>query len=200
MDWLKDAPTLAAVGKKIPFTVPSGYFENLSDNLKGRILMESLRFENEDEFMVPDGYFDQLSSSIESRISLENIRTVAKSSGFKVPDTYFSSLTERINSRLEEPAKVITPVRTMLNSWLSYAAAACITVMIGTGLYFNSADYQFDKQLSEIPDQEIMNYLQVHSTAGDTPFIIESLNPEEFEINSDVSSEELEQYINSTTL
>ncbi len=201
MEWLKDAPTLAAVGKKIPFTVPSGYFEDLSDNLKSRILIESRRFENEEEFRVPHGYFEQLSSSIENRISLENIRALAPSSGFEVPDNYFSNLTERINSRLEKPAKVNTPVRTLLNSWVSYAAAACITVMIGTGLYFNSADYQFGNQLSEIPDQEIMNYLQVHSTAGDTPFIIENLNPEEFEqIDSDVSSEELEQYINSTTL
>ncbi|MEJ7780672.1 MAG: hypothetical protein WKF68_13905 [Daejeonella sp.] len=201
MDWLKDAPALAAVGKIIPFTVPSGYFENLSDHVKSRALMESVRFGNEDEFIVPDGYFEQLSSRIENRISLENILTMVSSSGFEVPDGYFSSLTERINSRLEKPSKVNTPVRTLLSSWVSYAAAACITVMIGTGLYLNSADYQFGRQLSEIPDQDIMNYLQVHSTAGDTPFIIENLDLDEFEqISSDVSSEELEQYINSTTL
>ncbi len=201
IEWLKDTPALAAVGKKIPFTVPSGYFENLSDHVNSRVLMESMRFENEEEFIVPDGYFEQLSSTIENRISLENIQTIVPSSGFEVPDGYFSNLTERINSRLEKPSKVNTPVRTLLSSWVSYAAAACITMMIGTGLYFNSVNYQFGKQLSEIPDQEIMNYLQAHSTAGDTPFIIENLDLNEFEqISSDVSAEELEQYINSTTL
>ncbi|MHB1178021.1 MAG: hypothetical protein ACYCZO_06780 [Daejeonella sp.] len=201
MEWLKDAPTLAAIGKRIPFTVPSGYFENLSDTLRSMALMESLRFENEEEFTVPDGYFENLSLRIENRVSLESIRTIVPSSGFEVPDDYFSNLTARINSRLEKSSKVNTPVRKLFSSWISYAAAACVTVLIGTGLYFNSSNYQFGQRLSEVSDQEIINYLQVHSTAGDSPFIIENLNPDEFEqISSDVSSEELEQYINSTTL
>ena len=201
IDWLNDAPILAATGKEIPFTVPPEYFINLSDNINRRVLIESARFENEEEFTIPPGYFEQLSLTIQNRISLENIKTLVPSSGFKVPADYFLNLPERISLKLEKPAKANTPVRKLLTSWISYAAAACITLLIATGIYFNSNSYQFGQQLSKVPDQEIINYLQVHSTAGDTPFIIENINPDELEqINTDVSSEEMEQYINDNTL
>ena len=66
-------------------------------------------------------------------------------------------------------------------------------MLIGSVIYFNSSYYSFNKQLSGVPDQEIINYLQLHSTVSDNQFIIENLNP-------DVSAEEIEQYINNTTL
>lgn len=73
--------------------------------------------------------------------------------------------------------------------------------MIATGIYFSSETYNFNEKLSEVPDQEIINYLQAHSTAGDTPFIIETLNPDKLDqVTPDVSAEDLELYINSTTL
>lgn len=134
-------------------------------------------------------------------MSVENIRTLALSEGFTVPEGYFAELSGQINSKLEESSKRATPVRRLLTSWVSYAAAACITVMIASGIYFSSNSYKFNQQLSEVPDQEILNYLQVYSTAGDTPFIIENLNTDQLEaVIQDVSSEELELYINSTTL
>lgn len=171
MDWLKEAPTLAAIGRKIPFTVPSGY------------------------------YFDQLPARIENRIALENINTLVPSDGFTVPQGYFSDLSERINFRLDHKKPENKPVRRLIRSWISYSAAACISILIGSVIYFNSAYYSFDQQLSEVPDQEIINYLQVYSTMSDTPFIIENLNVSGLQqITTDVSSEELEQYINNTTL
>ena len=201
IDWLKDAPTLAAIGNKIPFTVPAGYFEDLSDNLQSRLFVESMCVDRTDGFKVPENYFQDLSSRIEHKISVENIKTLTPSEGFGIPEGYFAGLSDRINLRIEKSAERNTPVRRLLTSWLSYAAAACITVMIATGIYFNSETYKFNKQLSEVPEEEIINYLQVHSTAGDTPFIIENLNTDELEkVTPDVSAEELEQYINSTTL
>lgn len=201
IDLQKEAPTLAAVGKKIPFIVPSGYFEVLSYNLKSRALVESMHIDDNNGFIVPPKYFEELSSRIENSVSVENIRTLALSEGFTVPEGYFAELSGQINSKLEESSKRATPVRRLLTSWVSYAAAACITVMIASGIYFNSNSYKFNQQLSGVPDQEILNYLQVYSTAGDTPFIIENLNTDQLEaVTQDVSSEELELYINSTTL
>ena len=161
----KEAPTLAAIGNGIPFTVPSGYFEELSDILKNRVLFESMRSDDNPGFNVPQNYFEELSS------------------------------------RIENSSERKTPVRKLFTSLVSYATAACITVMIATGIYYSSNTHNLNKQLSEIPDQEIINYLQAHSTAGDTPFIIENLNPDQMEaVTPDVSVEELELYINSTTL
>ncbi len=201
IDWQKDAPTLAAIGKVIPFTLPAGYFEDLSDSLKARILIESMHVKGENGFRVPHNYFEDLSLRIGEKVAVENIRTMAPSDGFTIPEGYFSELSTRINTRVEGSPKRNTPVRSLFTSWVSYAAAACVTVMIATGIYFSSDTHNFNEQLSEVPDEEIINYLQAHSTAGDTPFIIENLNPDELEqVTPDVSADELELYINSTTL
>lgn len=201
IDLQKEAPTLAAIGKAIPFTVPAGYFEELPDLVNSRLYIETGNGKGTDGFMVPDQYFEELSSRIKTSVAIDNIKTRIPSEGFALPDGYFEGLSARINQRLELPAEGKTPVRRMLTSWIGYAAAACITVMIAAGIYFNTDAYHFNKQLSEVSDQEILNYLQVHSTAGDTPFIIENLNPDELNhVSPDVSADDLEQYINSTAL
>jgi len=200
IDWQKDAPSLVAIGKAVPFTVPAGYFGELSTNLKSRVLIDSMRVNDRDGFKVPRNYFEELTSRIENNISVENIKIMAPSEGFLLPEGYFSELSEKINARLESTTSE-TPVRKLFTTWISYAAAACITALIATGIYFNTNTYNFNEKLSEVPDQEIINYLQAYSTAGDTPFIIETLNPDELEhVTPDVSAEELEQYLKSTTL
>ena len=201
IDLQKEAPTLAAIGKGIPFIVPSGYFQELSDNISSRVSIESIRFDNNNGFNVPAGYFEELTSRIEDNVTVEKIKSFASSEGFALPEAYFDSLSGRITSRLERPSKGTAPVRQLFTSWLSYAAAASISVIIATGIYFSSNTYNLNRQLSEVPDQEIINYLQAHSTPGDTPFIIENLKPDQLEaVTTEVSSEDLELYINSTTL
>lgn len=201
IDWQKDAPTLAAMGKAIPFTVPSGYFENLSDNLSTRVFIESVHVKENSGFGVPQNYFEDLTSRIKSNVTVENLRSIDVSGGFIVPDGYFTELSSKINTRVQESDIKETPVRKLFTSWVSYAAAACVTAMIATGIYLNTDSYNFNEKLAEVPDEEIINYLQAHSTAGDTPFIIENINPDELEkVTPDVSADELELYINSTTL
>ncbi|MGB4398728.1 MAG: hypothetical protein WBJ10_05125, partial [Daejeonella sp.] len=149
----------------------------------------------------PDNYFEGLTSRIEERISTEKIRSFSSSEGFAVPERYFEGLTDRILARIDDLDAKKPVVRSLFTSWMSYAAAACITAVIASGIYFTSNTYNLNDQLSDVPDQEILNYLQVYSTANDTPFIIENLNPDQLEtVAPDVSAEELELYINSTAL
>ena len=199
MEWAKDAPTLAAMQRVNPFVVPSGYFESLNDQLNSRILIESARFEAEEKFNIPADYFQKLPSRIEERITIEAIQSLVPSTGFTVPEAYFSELSERIQTKLAEqkPERKIN----IFKSWISYSAAACITLVLGTAVYFNSSGYSINRDLSEVPDQEIINYLQIHSTVNDNQFIIENLNEDELQqVSSDVSLNEIEQYINNTTL
>lgn len=201
IDLQKEAPTLAAVGKGIPFTVPEGYFDSLSENLISRVRIEVALDDKPSSFKVPGNYFEDLASRIEERIAVEKIRSLSSSEGFTVPEGYFAGLTDRITARIDDSEVRKPIIRSLFTSWMSYAAAACITAVIATGIYFTSNTYNLNKQLSDVPDQEILNYLQVYSTAGDTPFIIENLNPDQLEtVTQDVSAEELELYINSTTL
>ncbi|MGB4399806.1 MAG: hypothetical protein WBJ10_10565, partial [Daejeonella sp.] len=93
IDLQKEAPTLAAIGKGIPFTVPEGYFDGLSGNINSRIKIEVVKSEGQDSFKVPDNYFEGLTSRIEERISTEKIRSFSSSEGFAVPERYFEGLT-----------------------------------------------------------------------------------------------------------
>ncbi len=199
-DWLKEAPTLAKISRENPFTVPSAYFESLNENLNTLAKLENARFENEDEFNLPENYFNQLAGRIEDRIAIDTIQNLAPADGFKVPDAYFSSLAERINSRIDEkqaPAKL----KEMFPSWIRYSAAASVVSMIGIFFYFNSSSYVFNKQLSKVPDQDIINYLQFHSTVNDNQYLIEHITEDGLQqVSTDVSEEDIEQYINSTTL
>lgn len=169
MDFLKDAPTLASISNENPFTIPSNYFETLTER-------------------------------IENRINLATIQTLVPTDGFQVPVGYFAELTNRIHSKTQEN-KVLGRKKNMFSSWVSYSAAASVAMVIGVFLYFNSSVYSINNKLADVPDQEIINYLQIHSTLADTPYIIENLSEDGLQdVSTDVSSEDLEQYINSTTL
>lgn len=199
-DWLKEAPTLAKISRVNPFTVPSAYFESLNENLNTLAKLESVRFENEDEFNLPENYFNQLAEKIEDRIAMEAIQNMAHTEGFKVPDAYFTSLTERINLRIEEK-KAPAKLKEMFPSWMRYSAAASVAFVIGIFFYFNSSSYIFNQQLSKVPDQDIINYLQFHSTVNDNQYLIEHITEDGLQqVSADVSEEDIEQYINSTTL
>ena len=158
-DFLKDAPTLAAISKRNPFVVPNKYFESLNDGLNARITIEAMCFKTEDNFQVPDKYFENLTERIESRIQTEKIKALVPSDGFKVPEAYFSDLKHQIHSRTQADR---SPIRKkgILPSWLSYSAAASVAIVTGVFLYFNSTVYNINKKLADIPDQEIINYLR----------------------------------------
>ena len=199
IEWKKNAPTLAAIKRVNPFVVPSEYFESLTDAINSRTLIESVRFESAEKFNIPSDYFQKLPTRIEERIALETIQSLVPSTGFTVPEAYFSSLSEHIKTKLAEQKP--ERKKNIFKSWISYSAAACITLVVGTAVYFNSTGYTIGRDLSEIPDQEIINYLQIHSNVNDNQFIIENLSEDGLQqVSSDVSSQEIEQYINNTTL
>lgn len=190
-EWQKDAPVLASIGRDNPFTVPAGYFESLTEQVKAQTFIESKRFNVQDEFSIPENYFIGLTQRIQSRIAIENKLNQKSEQGFSVPDEYFVNLNNRIQSRIGKKKSY----------WFSYAAAACITMIIGSVIYFNSSYYTISRELSDVSDQEIINYLQIHTTVSDNQYIIDHLNTEELQqVNNDISAQELELYINNTSL
>lgn len=199
-DWLKEAPSLAKISKENPFSVPSAYFETLNENLNSLAILENARFENEEEFKLPENYFNELTDRIEDRIATETIKHLAAGNGLKIQDSYFDDLADRINNKLGEtnaPGKR----KVMFQSWIRYSAAASLVFVIGISLYFNSSRYVFKQQLSKVPDQDIINYLQFHSTVNDNQYLIDNITEEGLEqVSNDVSEEDIEEYINSTLL
>lgn len=199
---MKEAPTLHAIGRKNPFTVPENYFASLTEALNTRILIESARFENEQEFKLPENYFEQLPDLIEGRLALENIKSgLAAKSGLTIPTGYFEELSPRILALInDQPSKEQT-VPKLKTMWTSYAAAACVVLIMSTALFFSLHNSNnIDARLAKIPEQDIVNYLQLHADIGDTPAIMENLNHNASytQLSNDVSADDLEFYINNT--
>jgi predicted house-cleaning NTP pyrophosphatase (Maf/HAM1 superfamily) len=202
-DWMNEAPLLSAMVKRNPFTVHPDYFNELPAIINSRCLLEDHRFTDAEEFSVPDDYFKSLSSRIESRIAEENIRDLVAKDGFTVPADYFSGLKQRIiakaNVQDEAPQAVIKPIRSLKKQWIQYAAAACVTVILGSVVVFNNQNNSIESQMGRIPDQEIINYLQLHSDMGDTPMIMESISNVNLDnFSAHFTEAELEEYINTT--
>lgn len=96
-EWLDDYSALKQVSSKNPFTVPSGYFDELEQRVASRIHLENLKADNEG-FTIPENYFNELSVNIQSRIAIEEM--AGEGDGFAVPDGYFENLEEQINARI----------------------------------------------------------------------------------------------------
>ena len=196
--WRNDAPKLAAMEKNHPYSVPSGYFEKMADEIGSQVRIISLE-NNSNTFTLPENYFDLLSSSLNSRIKLEELKDVEV---FSTPENYFMDLEDRINSQIknvasDRPSPIIKKIS---RKWIVYAAAACITTVIGIGLYFNQNEQPtINTQLAQIPEEQIIDYLQLYSDAGDVSIIMEGLgnNPGLSELDSQLSEKEINEYLES---
>ena len=74
-------------GRKIPFSLPEGYFESLEEKIMSRSWLQSLG-EESTGLEINNEYFDSLPDVILCRINIgegNNIET-----GFTVPDGYFA--------------------------------------------------------------------------------------------------------------
>ncbi|MBC7914518.1 MAG: hypothetical protein H7Y07_10400 [Pyrinomonadaceae bacterium] len=197
-NWQKEAPLLAAMEKKNPFTVADGYFPKMEEQLQQRIKISEFD-NNQPLFTVPENYFETLSENILSLTRLEQIEETSDSKVFTVPENYFLNLEEQIAKRLgiKETAVVQPKIKPLFSSWLTYAAAACITAVIGFGIYFNTANKDIETQIAQLPSEEIDNYLQLYSDAGDAAMIVTTLgtDSEVSELIPEVSEQEIKEYL-----
>jgi hypothetical protein len=97
-EWLDDYDALKQVSPDNPFTVPSGYFDELEQRITSRVYLEQFKAENEG-FTVPENYFDELSAGIQSRIAIEEM--AGEGDGFAVPEGYFENLAEQISAKIQ---------------------------------------------------------------------------------------------------
>lgn len=174
-DWKSEAPFLAELEKKNPFTVPTDYFEQLTDDIQAAVSVQKLKEENlyEAGYLVPDGYFDSLGGRISKRLASEEVTSKKRNSS---------------KTRL---------------LWTRYAAAASVVLILSVAAVLKIRDNSsIEGRLHRIPGNEIITYLQLYSDRSDTPVIIENLGPdaEIFSVSSDLSKDEIEEYINTVGL
>lgn len=185
------------------FTVPEGYFDNLAGHIQSRVAVEEL-LSNDNNFTVPEGYFENLAGNIQSRIAVEEMMAGAEE-GFAVPQGYFEQLNKNILSQtvgqetVIRKAKVVSIFRTTA---FKYATAACLALMIGTGIFiqrFNNPEAvhkrsYLHKQLSNVSADEIQSYLETNFEPSD---IQGSVATQGLPVNVDDLKDNLQDYSNN---
>jgi hypothetical protein len=159
------------------FEVPEGYFDELSSNIQSRIAIEEFVNGKQEHFTVPENYFEDQHEQITSRIRVEEMAG-AREESFTVPDGYFDQLNERILNQTTNAGKVKVKqgvIRKLVSyGAFKYASAACLAIIVGVAIYVkqspsnNHADSYLHKQLSEIPANDIQNFLELQTDGMDT--------------------------------
>ena len=73
-DWMNEAPALAAMVKRNPFSVPDRYFENSDEAIFSAVFLDGLKQKiNNNNFEVPQHYFEDLTEQIQTRIALSEM-------------------------------------------------------------------------------------------------------------------------------
>lgn len=194
-DWTKDAPALAAMQKRNPFTVPNGYFDSVDEHVASAIFVSGLnRKMNNGGFEVPNDYFVNLSERIETNILLE---TLSKSeSTFAVPVNYFDTLQDKITSKItaEQPKNVAKIIPLWRRNIVKYASAACFLLIASFGAYFyqnsSSTIPVMQTQTEELANEQLLYDI-------DESTIIEHLETQNTTTsnNNSASDTEMENYL-----
>jgi len=158
------------------FTVPENYFEDLSSNIRSRVFVEEALNMKHTGFTVPENYFEELSSQITSRIFVEEALAQTDES-FNVPANYFNQLNANILNKtlkqdvVKRKAKKGKVVSMFSSTAFKYATAACLLVMVGTGVLMQTVfsptaihnRTYLHKELSKVPVNELQEYLELNA-------------------------------------
>ena len=151
---------LAGIEKKNIFSVPEGYFNELTVNtIKNISLQEtSLKLSGQS---IPKGYFKNLSNEILTKIKnieiepAEELRalspmlySVQNENVFEVPQGYFKNLPDTIVEKITGPAQAkVVGIDKKISVW-RYAAAAALAGVIATSslMIFNPSNSSYNDQ------------------------------------------------------
>ncbi|MGA9649648.1 hypothetical protein [Pedobacter sp.] len=203
-DWINEAPTLAAMGRRNPFAVPTGYFDNCEEEVFSKIFLDNLKqktFEN--AFEVPQNYFEELTERIETKIALGQI--IQREKSFAVPENYFETLQSRITSKIaaEEPKKEARIIPLWKRSFVKYASAACFVLISSFGVYFyqnneaanipaaqlQSADFANEQMLYDIDESTIIDHLEAQNISNSKTTSASDTEVENYILNNYSSSD-----------
>ena len=149
--------------------VPENYFDELSSNILSRVNIEAYVNNEADGHAIPENYFADMEQQISARIAVEEALNEKES--FTVPADYFEKLNKSILNKTvnQDLVKRKGVVRRMFASTaFKYAAAACLAVVVGTGLLVQNSSTPVNdhnksflhQQLSTVSTGDIQSYLQ----------------------------------------
>lgn len=188
MEWEKEAPQLASLSRTTPFSVPDNYFNELQSRINQSIFIDGLTLKENHGFTVPPNYFEELSNQIESKIAVEQIKSLVKADGFQTPANYFETLQADILSKISGPVQKSKVVRLWGSDLMKYASAACLFIVIGSGLYFTQHSKVTQTASLELAKEQVLYDI-------DESTILEHIQESQTATTSTVSDTEMENYI-----
>jgi negative regulator of sigma E activity len=210
-DWINEAPALAAMEKRNPFSVPDGYFENCDEAIFSAVFLDGLKQKTSDNnFRFPQNYFEDLTERIQTRIALSEMPKAENA--FAVPENYFDNLQSRIAERIaaSEPKKEAKIIPLWRRNIVKYASAACFLLMASFGVYFyqngstttvqqvQSAEAVNEQMLYDIDESTIIDHLETQNTTSSIKKTTSASDTEmENYILSNFSSNDLSQELNN---
>ena len=147
------SPIIAGIEKKNLFTVPAGYFENLSEGILAGIAIEenvSNIFSSDSvDNDVPHGYFDTLADTILDKIKAQKIisaseelsalspmlYSIQNENVFEVPKDYFNRVAETTVSRVKLQQTKVVVMNRRSTMVIKYAIAAALTGVMALGVF-----------------------------------------------------------------
>jgi len=202
------------------FAVPVDYHTDLGDTIFARVAEAELKEAiSTDGFDLPVNYHADLEETIFARIAEEKLKDTVPATGFDLPPHYFDTLSDKIIGAIQDikEERGSTPIRRLgkPKKWYTrYAVAASFTAMLGLGGYWgyqfqqqntiaqdNVAEEQLSQHLSEIPKQEIINYLSASASGDDIIYMsqyTDETNLPTKGFGTNISKQEIEDYLNYT--
>lgn len=182
------SPLLSQIGKKMPFSTPAGYFDEVGENaIAGAQAIDFVNIELENLSPLMQG--------------LKRIMV------YEVPAGYFDQLPGRVMKAIkaQQPAKVVSISFT--RRVLRYAAAAVVAGLIITAGWFymgnrnTRPEFDTTAQLDSISDEMLQKYLENQApTPAETPMAattaVDELDADDMkDMLADVTDEDLQQYL-----
>jgi hypothetical protein len=150
------SPAVAAIPRRNVYTVPEGYFNDLSDNILTLLQPEkrlSVEIKNSQNLTVPEGYFDGLADSIMNRIRQEKeesskeeisrlspaLASAGKENIFTVPQGYFENLAASVMNEVNSKPESVIEETSRLSSLVS--GIGNVNVYSVPDAYFDSLDF-----------------------------------------------------------
>jgi len=202
------------------FDLPVNYHADLEETIFARIAEAELKeVISTDGFDLPVDYHADLEETIFARVAEEKLKDTVPVTGFDLPPHYFDTLSDKIIGAIQDikEERDSTPIRRLgkPKKWYTrYAVAASFTAMLGLGGYWgyqfqqqntiaqdNVAEEQLSQHLSEIPKQEIINYLSASASGDDIIYMsqyTDETNLPTKGFGTNISKQEIEDYLNYT--
>lgn len=176
------SPLLSGLGKKMPFSTPENFFEELSENaVSGAKAIDFVNVELEN--------LSPLMSSLKDK------------QVYEAPAGYFDQLPEQVLQKVKsQPAKVVS--MNFTRKVVRYAAAAVVAGLIVTAAWLYIGNGNTGKNIAgieQISDEALESFMESQDVApAETTLLAVNaeINPDDLkEMLVDVSDEELEKYV-----